>query len=163
MRRKTVGKKKSAGRKPDFTGRQLLFLQAFPPQWQQSINADKQSDFYNKITSKAIKIWGYHDNYNQDLIDDDQDNDDNEPINTTLEHDDDDDLDAEEVDRRQKIYSKLRTVSQIRRLTCLTFADNYAETGPVVSLQLQTRAEYHQVHAQWCSKSIRLFGASQCA
>jgi hypothetical protein len=113
-RRKTVGKKKSAGRKPDFTGRRLLFLQAFAPQWQQSVDADKQSDFYNKITSKAIKIWGYHDNYNQDLIDDDQDDDDDEPIDTTLEHnddDDDDDLDAEEVDRRQKIYSKLRTVS----------------------------------------------------
>jgi hypothetical protein len=112
-RRKTAGKKKSAGRKPDFTGRRLLFLQAFAPQWQQSVDADKQSDFYNKITNKAIKTWGYHNNYNQDLIDDNQDND--EPIDVTLEHkdddDDDDDLDAEEVDRRQKIYSKLRTVS----------------------------------------------------
>jgi hypothetical protein len=110
-RRKPQGKKQKTGRKPDFIGKRLQLLQAFAPQWQQAVDADTKGDFYNKITRTAIKYWGYQDDYSkQQVVDDDDD----EPMEFNMdcnEEDEDEDLTAEECERRQKIFGKLRTVS----------------------------------------------------
>jgi len=123
MPRKKSSGKKARGRKSDFTGKRLRLLQAFAPQWQQSIDANTQSDFYNKVTRIAIKYWGYQDNYSQELVDDTIDED--EPVEYSLEAEEDgdddgdgDELSEEEVDRRAKIYTKLRAVSGENILTC---------------------------------------------
>ncbi len=109
-RSKSAGKKKKTGRKPDFTGKRLALLQSFAPQWQQAADANTKGDFYNKITSLAIRLWGYCDNYSQQEVDDTEED---EPVQYSLEYDDDDegdDLDTEESERQKTIYNKLRTV-----------------------------------------------------
>jgi hypothetical protein len=115
-RKKSAGTKKRAGRKNDFVGKKLRLLSNFATHWRQAVDCDKQSEFYDKITRLGINRWGYHEDYSL-LVDEDtnDDNDDDIPSEfSVLDAEDeevDDDLTAEEADRHQKIYQKLRTVS----------------------------------------------------
>ena len=121
-RKKSSSKKKKSGRKSDFSGKRLLLLQSFAPEWQQSVDASTQSDFYSEITRTAIKYWGYQDNYSQQRVDDTIEDEDEPTEYTLADEDDDDDLSEEEIERRATIYSKLRTVS---RKYILTFSKIY--------------------------------------
>jgi hypothetical protein len=120
MPRKSKGVKKPAGRKNDFTGKKLQLLTNFAGHFREAIDNKTPLDFYDRITTLAVKRWGYHENYSV-LTEEDEiegDNDDNEiPSQFASVNDDEDDegdvLTVEEAERHQKIYKRLRTVCSI--------------------------------------------------
>jgi hypothetical protein len=138
-RRKANGTKKTAGRKNDFVGNKLLLLTNFSSHWRQATDCGKQSDFYDKITTLAVNRWGYHNDYA--TVTDDADNEDDEDIPSEFslleaEEDDSDLLSAEEADNRQKIYKKLRTVSDVAMLCSRSILINLLETRTMVPSEI---------------------------
>lgn len=117
MPRKSKGVKKPAGRKNDFTGKKLQLLTNFAGHFREAIDNKTPSDFYDRITTLAVKQWGYHEDYSvlteEDEIEGDNDDDDipSQFASVNDDEDDEDDvLTVEEAERRQKIYKKLRTI-----------------------------------------------------
>jgi len=133
-RKKAPGTQKRAGHKNDFTGKKLQLLENFASHWRQAMECDEQTDFYNKITMLAVKTWGYHEDYR--LLTDEADEDEEEvnpPTKFSLleeDNEDKDKLSLEEAERRQLIYKKLRTVSNI--------ADACIHHGLTVLLEIWT-------------------------
>jgi hypothetical protein len=62
-RKKSKGAKKPAGRKNDFVGSKLRLLENFADHWRQAQDCKKPSEFYSKITTLAVRQWGYHTDY----------------------------------------------------------------------------------------------------
>jgi hypothetical protein len=140
-RRKSAGTRKSAGRKADFVGNKLRLLTNFAALWRQAIDCGAQTEFYNKITTLAVNRWGYHQNYS--VATDDADEEDDIPSEFSLVEADDDDesdnLSAEEAERRQDIYKKLRTVSDVLSCRLTSVLMHSSETFTMVSSELQAR------------------------
>jgi hypothetical protein len=118
MPRKSKGVKKPAGRKNDFTGKKLQLLTNFAGHFREAIDNKTPSEFYDRITTLAVKQWGYHEDYSVLTMEDEIDDNDNEIPSqfASVDGDEDEDEDmltAEEAERRQKIYKKLRTVSSV--------------------------------------------------
>ncbi|KIM81353.1 hypothetical protein PILCRDRAFT_8719 [Piloderma croceum F 1598] len=119
MPRKSKGVKKPVGRKNDFTGKKLQLLTNFAGHFREAIDNKTPLDFYDRITTLAVKQWGYHEDYSvlteEDEIEGDNDDDDipSQFASVNDDEDDEDDvLTVEEAERCQKIYKKLRTKIQ---------------------------------------------------
>jgi hypothetical protein len=113
-RPKRAGEKQPAGRKNDFVGKKLRLLTNFAGHFRQAVDNKNQTDFYDKITTLAVNRWGYLDNYRPLTDDASESNDEDLPCEfSPLEGEDEENSDiltAEEAERRQEIYKKLRTV-----------------------------------------------------
>jgi hypothetical protein len=154
-RRKSAGTKKTAGRKADFVGNKLRLLTNFAALWRQAIDCGTQTEFYNKITTLAVSRWGYHQDYS--VVTDDADEEDDIPSEFSLvEADDDDDesdnLSAEEAERRQDIYKKLRTVSDILNCHLTSVLMDSSETFPMLLSELQARTNNKRFHPKHLGK-----------
>lgn len=108
-RRKAIGAKQQAGRKPIFSKRKEHLLAKFSECFLEQKSRQQRSAFYDKIGNWCIARWGYRADFSIDL--DAEDDDPDEEVNiedSTVP--DDDDLSEEEAEVRTSYYNTLRTV-----------------------------------------------------
>jgi hypothetical protein len=156
-RRKSTGTKKTAGQKADFVSNKLHLLTNFAALWRQAIDCGTQTEFYNKITTLAVSRWGYHQDYS--VVTDDADKEDDIPSKFSLveadnnnNNNESNNLSAEEAERRQDIYKKLRTVSDILNCHLTSALMDSSETFPMVSSELQARTNNKRFHPKHLGK-----------